>query len=111
MIDNSSGHGRIDLRAIDVRDPSPQADRVIAAAMARITANPAASSDVFGSILIYSRQLIAAAAVLVALAAGTLLTVQGRSADSSTTLVASWAQSSHVPTNAELLTSFQGYDR
>jgi len=32
-------------------------------------------------------------------------------ADQSTSMLATWAETSHVPTNGELLATFQGYSR
>ena len=115
MTDQPHGNGRIDLRAIDGADAG-QANRVIAGAMARIATAPAQEPrDVVGEFAErFSRPALAAAAVLAALAAGTVVASNRTAPDAPDTPVAtlaSWAGSAHVPTNAELLLTFEGYGR
>jgi hypothetical protein len=111
MTDNARDPGRIDLRAIDTPADPLQSGRVIAAVLARMAAEDDAT-DVLGSVVVYSRPLLAAAAVLLMIAAGTLFLTRGRTqTDQRANMLAAWAQSSHVPTNGELLATFQGYDR
>ncbi len=112
MTEHSREPGRIDLRAIDTPADPFQADRVIAAAMSRMAADGESRGDVLGSIAIYSRPLLAAAAALLVIATGTLITTQGPSqTEQAANVLATWTESSHVPTNGELLAAFQGYDR
>lgn len=111
MTDRSRELGRIDLRAIDEPADPLQAQRVIAAAMARMAAGES-SGDVLASIVTYARPLLAAAAALVLVATGTLLVTHGRTQnDQPASVLATWAESSQLPTNGELLAAFQGYDR
>ena len=112
MTDTSRESGRIDLRAIDEPADPARAERVIAAAMARAAANRNSRSDVFATIAVYARPLLAAAAALVVIATGTLMLTQRPAQDVQPAgVLASWAESNHVPTNGELLALFQGYDR
>ena len=112
MTDSSREPGRIDLRTIDEPIDALQADRVIAAAMSRMKTNSESSGDVLSGIVAYSRPLLAIAAALVLIATGTLIVTQSRtSTDQSASMLASWAETSHVPTNGELLAAFQGYNR
>lgn len=112
MTERSRDPGRIDLSAIDRPADPFQAQRVIAGAMSRIVANRESSGDVVGSIVIYTRPLLAAAAALLLVATGTLLTTERPAqSDQAANVLATWTESSHVPTNGELLAAFQGYDR
>ena len=112
MTDSLREPGRIDLRAIDEPADPLQAERVIAAAMSRIVADGESSGDVLASIGVYARPLLATAAALVLIATGTLIVTQSRTpTDQSASMLASWAETSHVPTNGELLAAFQGYSR
>jgi len=112
MTDISREPGRIDLRAIDELADPARAERVIVAAMAHVAANRNSRSDVFASIAICARPLLAAAAALVVIATGTLMVTQRPAQDVQPVgVVVSWAESNHVPTNGELLAVFQGYDR
>jgi negative regulator of sigma E activity len=104
------------LRAIDSAD-AQQADRVIAAAMSRISASPDQypRDTVVALAERFTRPALVAAAVLAAVAIGTVaFTNARRERDSSpeasqVATLASWAESQHVPTNGELLLAFQGY--
>jgi hypothetical protein len=109
---------RIDLRAIDSAD-SGQADRVIAAAMSRISSSPPPEQYPRDTVVAlaerFTRPALLAAAVLAAVAIGTVAFTNARHERDSSPLtsqvatLASWAQSQHVPTNGELLLAFQGY--
>lgn len=112
MTDISREPGRIDLRAIDEPADPARAERVIAAAMTRIAANQNPGADALAAIAIYARPLFAAAAALVVIATGTLIATQRPEEDVEPAgVLASWAESNHVPTNGELLAVFQGYHR
>jgi hypothetical protein len=97
--------GRIDLRPLDVDADPAREDAVVATALARL---PRRENDIM-PLLLLRRRLALAAAVLAAVAAASLLMTQARGADSGESLLQSWAQSGHVPTNAELLTVYYGY--
>lgn len=112
MTDGSREPGRIDLRAIDALPDALQARRVIAAVMSRMAADGESKGDVLTSVLSYARPLLAAAAALLLIATATLILTQGRTQDNQpASVLATWAESSHVPTNGELLAAFEGYDR
>ena len=111
MTDRSREPGRIDLRAVDLPADPLQAERVIAAAMSRMAEGRESKGDVLVTIMSYSRPLLAAAAALILIATGTLMIGERRATDEPVSLLATWAESSHVPTNGELLAAFQGYDR
>jgi hypothetical protein len=112
MTERSSEPGRIDLRGIDSPADPFQADRVIAGAMSRMAVNRESGADVLGSIVVYSRPLLAVAAALLLVATGTLITTPRLArTDQAANVLAAWTESSHVPTNGELLAAFQGYDR
>ena len=104
--------GRIDLRAIERAD-SAQADRVIAAAMARIAASPGQQPRdmVVDWVERFTRPALIAAAMLAAVAIGTLALTDGRGDEPppQVAALADWIESQHVPTNGELLMTFQGY--
>ena len=112
MTDHSREPGRIDVRAIDEPADPGQADRVISVVLSRLSEGPEATSNVLASIEAYTGPLLAVAATLLLAATGTLLLTGGRAeADQPTSIVANWAASSHMPTNGELLATFQGYGR
>lgn len=105
--------GRIDLRAIEHAD-SAQADRVIAAALARIAASPGQQPRdvVVDWVERFTRPALIAAAMLAAVAIGTLALTDRRSDPApQVAALATWVESQHVPTNGELLLTFQGYGR
>jgi len=96
MTDYSRPPGRIDLRVLDeALDPS-QADRVIHAALRRRAG--------------HATPWLAAAAVLLLIGAGALLTAPRRAAPNEAAgLIRDWTVARHVPTNGELLAAFRGY--
>ena len=112
---NQPEEGRIDLHAFEPSDP--QADRVIGAVMAALpTRSQRAAPTSPDALEIVGRYLpprwIAAAALLVI--ASSVAVVAKRGPAESTPIdstVAMWASQEHVPTNAELLSAFQGYQR
>jgi hypothetical protein len=122
---------RVDLRALD-EPPDPQrVDRVMRAVMARVAASPRphasrVQTGVWDDLAAWMRPGLAAAAVLAALAGGTLAVHAGsrRGADSlavgpdTVTAVAStdvearvaeWLVARRAPTAGELLAAFRGY--
>ena len=112
MTERSREPGRIDLRAIDHPADPLQAERVIRAAMSRLASERDAGDDVLATITTYARPLLAVAAALLLAAAGTLIVTQRQTESvEPASVLASWAESSHVPTNGELLAVFQGYER
>ena len=96
--------GRIDLTAL-LEPLEPR--RVIEAALDRAAASRQSGGAVLAAL---ARPWLAAAAAL-ALLAGALLLSTSRRRDAPDRMLAAWAQSGYVPTNAELLTVFAGYGR
>src|SRR5262245_30916062 len=96
---------RIDLRALDDSDPE-QAARVVRAALAR--------AKLGGGALLYlaarARPILAAAA-LVFLAAYLLLRLAPLQAapEEPAQALAEWVAAGHVPSNGEIVATFQGY--
>lgn len=112
MTEQQNTPGRIDLRAIESLN-SPNADRIIAEAIARsgIGARTRQSS-ILSALQAQARIGFAAAAILLVVAVGTVaLTESGGAAREPEMVLADWSRSNHVPTNAELLSTFQGYGR
>ena len=98
---------RLDLSGVA---PSSQAtDRVVGAVMARVRAQGSGAAGVLQVIGVSVRfRWVAAAAVLVATAALALMS-RANPRSASFDPLAQWVSSRHVPSNAELLTAFQGY--
>lgn len=105
---------RLDLRSLDVVPDDVGVEAIVGAVMQRVQsdvvdrARHAADLNALKRARVY---LVAAAAVLAAIAAATVL-ASARSADnpgSGIDLIARWAEASHVPTNGELLVVYQGY--
>src|SRR5687768_13477785 len=113
MTDRSPEPGRIDLRAFEEPADPLQAERVVSAAMARMSvARTEPRHDVISSLSDYSRPMLAAAAVLLAVVTATMIFTGRRAPDLQPAIVlATWAEAQHVPTNGELLAAFQGYGR
>jgi hypothetical protein len=113
MIDHRSPspEGRIDLRALSgAADDPGRTDAVAAAVMARIVGRAAEMPYDIASLRRVQRRLLALAAVLVAAATATVYaTPSSASVTDASALLASWTESGHVPTNAELLAVYQGY--
>ena len=114
MTDERSSSGdrgaRIDLRALDAGPDAARGEAVIGAVMARIAANLAGTTDDITRLLRARRRLVAVTVALAGLAAVVMLAFPRLPAGTRAgDPVSSWAQSSHVPTNAELLVVFQGY--
>lgn len=105
---------RIDLRALNSADVV-QADRVIAAAMSRISVSRVQypRDAVAEMVARFTRPALVAAAILAAVALGTVAVTDGRRESDSpqVAMLANWAEAQHVPTNGELLLAFQGYRR
>jgi hypothetical protein len=105
-------NGRIDLRAVDTDEGA--ADRVIGGAIGRIRMTPQLRVDPMEDMARRAvRPALIAASVLVAAAVFAVAFIDTRRAEvpAAAATVASWADSDHVPTNAELLQAFQGYAR
>lgn len=106
---------RVDLRGIEPTDV--QANRVIDAVLTELATRSRrvtpSRPDVLGIVgRFLPRGWIAAAALL--LAAASFAVVARRAPAENTSLdrtVAMWASLEYVPTNAELLAAFQGYQR
>ena len=110
MINDDSMPGRIDLRSLDDAQSDQREERIVHGAMSRIRlATRDKSETVLESTVRYWRPALAAAAVFIAMAVSAAAVSRRDRVDS--TLLAQWAESQHVPTNGELLTTFQGYQR
>jgi hypothetical protein len=101
---------RIDLSALDVGEGVM--DRVVAAALARVRATPQRQAETIVQLAERAlRPALLAASILLVTAAFTVAVVgfgdDARAQPLAT--VASWADRSHVPSNAELLLAFRGY--
>jgi hypothetical protein len=99
-----------DLAGLQLGDDPARTNALIAGIVARARRTPQRSNDIV-QLHRMQRTLAAAAAAFVAIAAVTVFMTPRGTADISTDqLIASWADSRHVPTNGELLTLFQGYE-
>ena len=100
---------RLDLRALDVAPGGQCEDATIQAVLARITTR-SIQPDWGGWIARVQRGL-AAAAVVFALLAGTLILLRPKTEASGdlTVLIESWIASGQVPSNGELLAAYKGY--
>ena len=92
-----------------------QTDRVIAAVMARLPDRPqaAARQDFLELLGLALPPKWIAAAVILAFAGTAVAVTRSQSLDEASVqaTVATWAAQRHVPSNAELLAAFQGYQR
>ena len=106
--------GRVDLRAIDDGDAT-RMERTISGALARIAAHPVPRDTIADVLARHGRPLGLAAASIAAVAIGIVLarrngdTVATGTTAEPVAAVAAWAEALHVPTNGELLVTFQGY--
>jgi hypothetical protein len=110
--DDADGTDRMDLAAAAPR--AEEMERVIAGAMARLPRRPVPAAPPAGALDAIAASAPARwiAAAAVALAAASLGASASRGADAvATDVVAQWAAQQHVPSNAELLLAFQGYQR
>ncbi|HSA56286.1 MAG TPA: hypothetical protein VLE53_11325 [Gemmatimonadaceae bacterium] len=105
------GGPRLDLRALDVGENGPRTDAVMRAVLERITTR--ASRPEWAAWMARAQRGLAAVAAVLLLLAGTLVFAQRRrdTGVDLTATIETWALSSHVPTNGELLTTYQGYRR
>ena len=108
----SNPAGRIDLRAVfEPADPQ-QVDRVIGNVLHYVAANDLIrGDDILARIGRNAAPLIAAAAIVLCCATAILHWTDQRNGVTPVTSVAAWAESRRVPTNGELLASFEGYGR
>jgi hypothetical protein len=112
MTEQQNTPGRIDLRTIESLH-SPNADRIIANAIARSdTGARIGQFSILSALQAQARIGFAAAAILLVIAVGTVaLTEKRAAAGEPETVLADWSRSNHVPTNGELLSTFQRYGR
>ena len=116
MTDSSKPPDRVDLRALAPTDA--QAERVIGGVMSRLATRPQVvappASDVLTIVGRYFPPAWIAAAAALAIAGSAAVVASRRNEPLPTSIdvtVAAWAAQQHVPTNAELLAAFQGYQR
>jgi hypothetical protein len=108
MTDRRPVDGRVDLRGLDLGQDARREDASVAAVMSRLSHAPQPVAEAAPvELLRLRRVLLVAAAVLAAIAATTV--VRTRRPDASPDVIAGWTQSSHVPTNGELLAAYHGY--
>jgi len=114
MTDQHGGHrdatpvGRPDLRALDAAADDRRDELVIRAVMARVQSSTRAP-DIVRTLRRLHRVMAAAAILLAVLATSVVMNGQRADEIGAAELLESWVQSSHVPTNGELLTVYQGY--
>ena len=103
------GQPRLDLRALDLGENHSRADAVMRAVLERITTR--ASQPEWQEWMARTQRGLAAAAAGLLLLAGALVFAERRrdTGVELTELIETWVISSHVPTNGELLSAYQGY--
>ncbi len=113
MIDHGKEPGRIDLRAIAEDPQFANVNRIMTDILGRSAGSLGAPrQDVFAVLVAHSRPLATAAAILLTTSMVALALPSGRRPSVAPEVkLAEWAQSNHVPTNAELLIAFEGYGR
>jgi hypothetical protein len=102
------GGGRLDLRALDAAADPGRTDAIVGAVLTSIASGSPRDDDI-PRLLRAQRRMLAVAAVLAALATAAVVSAPRRSEVGASDVIASWAESSHVPTNGELLAAYQGY--
>jgi hypothetical protein len=108
---DSLAPGRADLRVIDPSgDFADVAERLVSPALARFVATR--QSGFASTLRGFAVPMLAAAALVMAVGFGALVIVTHgpRPADPAD-LLTEWIDAEHVPTNRELLITFQGYGR
>ena len=107
---DESDEMRLDLRALDAIPATVRIDAIVTEVMARIEAGRAMRSDMVARLLRVRRWTAAAAAALAVITTATVVSSPRRSSDSADAeMIARWADERHVPTNGELLATYQGY--
>lgn len=103
------GGPRLDLRALDLDENRPRADAIMRAVLEQIA--PGIDQPEWWAWMARAQRGLAAAAAVLLLLAGALVFAERRSETGvdPTELIETWAASSHVPTNAELLSAYLGY--
>jgi hypothetical protein len=112
MTDHSSpGHDkRLDLHDLDAAADDARTNAVVAAVLSRISAGASRRDYHIAALVRAQRALLAVAAALVAAATATIVSAPRRPPEPFTAdVIASWAESRHVPTNGELLAAYRGY--
>jgi hypothetical protein len=97
---------RLDLRSLDAGDDPAHTDALAHSVMARITRRP--HHDDIRELRRYRVALLAAAATFVVIALGAVRLPRD-SHSPAAAATAEWARDGHVPTNGELLATYQGY--
>jgi hypothetical protein len=101
---------RVDLHALEAGADDARTNAVVAAVLSRIAASASRRDDDIAALARAQRALLAVAAALVAVATATIVAAPRRPTEPPTTdVIASWAESRHVPTNGELLATYRGY--
>ena len=103
--------GRADLRALDGSGHfTDLADRLVARALARFMEKR--RGEFVSTLRGFAVPMLAAAAVVMAVGLGALaIMTSAPDPHAPADVVAQWIEANHVPTNGELLLTFQGYGR
>lgn len=115
MTDEMTNCGRVDFHAISDDPEFANVDRVMTAVFARSGVGSGSPEQfrhgVFRVLVGHAGPLAAAAAILITASLTTLALLPGTPASAPGQTLATWVQSNHVPTNGELLSTFEGYRR
>lgn len=115
MTDEMRKPGRVDFTAISDDPEFANVGRVMTAVFAQSGAgseSPVLSRrGMFRVVLGHAGTLAAAAAILLTASLTTLALLARTPASAPGQTLATWVQSNHVPTNGELLSTFEGYTR
>jgi hypothetical protein len=104
-----SGGERVDLRALDAAADDTRRDALIRMVLNRIEETSRDVADDLARLRRARRRLLAPAALLAGVAAAVVFAVPRRPPVPLPDPILIWAQSTHLPTNGELLAAFQGY--
>ncbi|HEY5087194.1 MAG TPA: hypothetical protein VII66_07570 [Gemmatimonadaceae bacterium] len=115
MTDELTNPGRVDFCAISDDPEFANVERVMTAVFARSGAelgSPVPFRHGMLRVLVgHAGPLAAAAAILITGSLTTLALLPAAPAPAPPQTLATWVQSNHVPTNGELLSTFEGYGR
>lgn len=101
---------RLDLHDLDAGADDARTNAVVAAVLSRISAGASRRDYDIAALVRAQRALLAVAAALIAAATATIVSAPRRPTEPRTAdVIASWAESRHVPTNGELLAAYRGY--
>jgi hypothetical protein len=115
MTDQTREPGRVDFHAFADDPQFGDVERVMRGVLEEHRASTSRSRRrqqyVFGVLATHARPLATAAAIVIALSLAALTLPGATSAAAPQQTLATWVQFNHIPTNGELLSTFQGYGR